>query len=108
MSTPISLAEWIAAVRADLTDAIAWQTERERAAIARGEALAVPALRLDELKLEVEVRTTREVSGRAGLRFWVVAEGDRKDGEGSTQKVTLTLAPTREVHLGDEEGFLDR
>ena len=107
MTTPVSLAEWIASLRADLAEAVDWQEARENAAKAEGRPLRVPPLRLGELKLELEVRTTRESGGKAGLRFWVVSgDVDRKVAEGSTQKVTLTLAPLRDVHLGDDEGFL--
>jgi Trypsin-co-occurring domain 2 len=104
MDESISLAEWIAELRAELTEATAWQEERVEGAAKRGKLLRVPPLNLEELKLEIEVRTSRETSGRAGLKFWVVsAEGDRKQSIGATQRVTLLLKPTKEMHLGVEE-----
>lgn len=108
MSEPILLAEWIAALKADLVEAVEWQNEREEAAASRGGKLSVPAFRLDEMKLEIEVSTTRETSGQGGVKFWIITgDAARKTGQDRTQKVTLTLKPVRDLHLGDDEGFLD-
>jgi hypothetical protein len=108
VSQPVSIAEWIEALRADLEDAALRQKQRLSAEREPGREMAVPGLRLHELKLELEVRTTRETSGSAGLKFWVVSgEADRKIAEGATQRVTLVLQPERDVHLGDDPGFLD-
>lgn len=109
MNESVSVAEWIEALRADLEIAVLRQRERTRAGLAVGSEPPVPALRLHELKLELELRTTRETSGRAGLKFWVVSgEADRKIADGATQRITLTLQPERDIHLGDDPGFLDR
>ena len=109
MDESISLAEWIAELRAELTEAAVWQAERVDSATKVGKELRVPPLKVKELKLEIEVRASRETKGKAGLKFWVVSgEGERKQSAGTTQRVTLLLMPTSEVHLGDEEGFLPK
>ena len=109
MSEPVSLAEWIAELRAELTEAVTWQREREGEAEQRGSSLAVPALALKELKLDLEIKTSRQTGSRGGLKFWVVSgDVDRKESSGTTQRVTLVLTPTGEVHLGDDEGFVPK
>ena len=104
----IPLAEWIAALRAELTEAVAWQRERIEAAHAAGHALPVPPLALSELKLDIEVSTTHDEGLKGGLKFWVLStEGEKKRSQSSTQRVTLVLHPTATIHLGDDKGFLD-
>ncbi len=108
MPDSISLAEWIGALRAELTEAVTWQQERTKRAQSDGSPLTVPPLALGELKLEMEVRTTRDDGIKGGLKFWVLStDAERKRSESSIQKVTLVLHPTAQIHLGDDKGFLD-
>jgi Trypsin-co-occurring domain 2 len=108
MSEPVALAEWIAAIRAELTHAVTWQSERLREASRAGRSLLVPPLRLEELKLEVEVETSAHVEASGGLKFWVVtSDVSARRERGTTQRITLHLRPTNEMHLGDDPGFLD-
>jgi hypothetical protein len=108
MSEPIALAEWIASIRAELTQAATWQRERLTEASRAGHSLVVPPLRLEELKLEVEVETSSHLERGGGLKFWVVTSDlSTRRERGTTQRITLHLRPTSEMHLGDDPGFLD-
>lgn len=50
---------------------------------------------VEAVELEFEVAMTRETSGRGGLKLWVVDAGaDGRRGDGRTQRVRMTLAPT--------------
>jgi hypothetical protein len=59
------------------------------------------------LELEIDLCTTREATGRAGLRFWVVDGGmEGKRGASATQRVRITLTPLQNTlvkSVGDEE-----
>ena len=114
MTEPIRLAEWIAALRGELTEAVLWQEGRQNAAIAEGREPPVPPLRLKELKLEVELTSSREsgVTGEAKagakgghIAFFVVSgevsgSAEHRRTSQSTQRVTLLLEPLGEVKLG--------
>jgi hypothetical protein len=112
MTEPIRLADWIAALRAELTEAVAWQHGREDAAKVEGRELMVPPLKLKELKLEVEIASSREskVGGGAkgGIEFWVVSaevsgEGESRRTSQATQRVTLLLEPLTPLKLGSDD-----
>ncbi len=82
VSGPIELAEWIAALRAELQAA---QTE------GAGKDLQFA---VGPLELEFEVTASREGGGRGGIRFYVAEIGaDARIQSGSTQRVKITLAP---------------
>jgi hypothetical protein len=82
VSLPIELAEWIAALRAELQAA---QTE------GAGKDLQFT---VGPVELEFEVTASREGGGRAGIRFWVADIGaDARIGSGSAQRVKMTLVP---------------
>ncbi|MFI6285910.1 trypco2 family protein [Streptomyces sp. NPDC051018] len=83
----LGLAESIAALRGELTEAVAAADD------------AGIRFEVGEIELEFHVGVTRQSGGRAGVRFWVVEMG----GEGSyakeqIQRITLTLLPPRDGH----------
>ena len=78
----IGLVEFIQAVRQELVRA-------------QQIAGSDPLLKLDDVELEMSVVTTKEASG--GLKFWVVELGTKYDKE-QTHRVTLKLAPIRDVY----------
>jgi hypothetical protein len=109
MTEPIGLAEWIAGLRSELTEAVRWQEGRKSAAQGEGVPLRVPSLLLKELRLEVTVITSRNTTGTAGARgglsfhvFSAELSGQVQHGtkDESTQRVTLLLVPEKEVALG--------
>ena len=89
---PVGLAAAIRRVRAELVEA-----RRE------GEAEDL-RFRLGPVELEFQVEVTREGSGEAGIRFYVVSMGAR-GGVSSTQthKVSLSLVPQER----GEDGWRD-
>jgi len=106
----VSLSDWITSIRAELTDAVERQIERESAAATANRPLLVQAMKVKEIRLELDVATetskSSSVKAGAGLKFWVVAsakvEGEhsaqRRDG--LTQRVVITIEPT-DLTLGD-------
>lgn len=111
MTEPIKLAEWISALRAELQEATVLQSGREAAARAEGVDLAVPPLRVKEIKLEVEITASREfgekASAKAGIEFWIISGGaagevERRRSAQSTQMITLLLEPLSELKLGSD------
>ncbi|GAA1025709.1 hypothetical protein GCM10009557_00690 [Virgisporangium ochraceum] len=78
----ISLSEWLDSLRAELSEA--------QQAGAGNEL----RLQVEQLELEVEVASTRDVGAKAGIKFWVVDAGiDGRTQRGRTQRLRLTLAP---------------
>ncbi|MEO8904495.1 MAG: trypco2 family protein [Polyangiaceae bacterium] len=106
----ISLSEWIASIRAELTEAAERQVVREAVAAADQRPLTVRAMQVKEIRLELEVSTERlaKSSGKAsaGFKFWVLAsssiggEHERQAKHGSLQRVILTLEP-KDLFMGD-------
>ncbi|WP_308298900.1 trypco2 family protein [Streptomyces sp. GESEQ-35] len=92
----VRLAEWIQALREEV------QAAQESAA-------NQPMFVMGPLELEIDLCTTREVTGRAGLRFWVVDGGtEGMRGASATQRVRVTLTPLQSTlvkSVGDEEAL---
>jgi hypothetical protein len=108
MTARISLAEWIASIRAEVAEAVAWQKERTALALKQGQDPIVPPLLLQELKLEVEVETKGTRTAKGGVEFWVVsADVEHGHSEAAKHRVVLTLRPQLDVPLGNERGFLE-
>lgn len=100
----ISLAELIATIRAELSEAAQWQVEREQNAEEQQRELSVPPLRVKELTIELEVVAERSKAGSAGIKFWVLTGAlDGKATNKRSQKIVLTLETTKELHLGDAD-----
>lgn len=89
----IELAEWVAALRAELQAA-----QNEGA----GKDLQFV---VGPLELEFELTATREAGGKGGVKFWVAdLGGDARVASGSTQRVKMTLtpqSPNGDVKVGD-------
>lgn len=89
----IELAEWVAALRAELQAA-----QNEGA----GKDLQFV---VGPLELEFELTATREAGGKGGVKFWVAdLSGDARVQSGSTQRVKMTLTPqssSGDVKVGD-------
>ncbi|MFF5003995.1 trypco2 family protein [Streptomyces phaeochromogenes] len=91
-SEPIRLSEWIQALRQEVQ-------------AAQQSAGSQPMFELGSLEVEVDLCTTREATGRAGLRFWVVEGGtERKRGKSVTQRVRVTLSPLHTTLVKSTEG----
>ncbi len=107
----IRLSDWIAAIRAELTDAAERQIVRQATANSRGQALAVQPMQVKEIRLELEVTTERtsrsSATGNAEFKFWVFGsasvEGEHERGaqRGETQRLILTLEP-KGLFFGDD------
>jgi hypothetical protein len=111
MIEKIGLADWIAALRVELTEAVRLQEAREAAVAVEGSRLAVAPLRLKELKLEVNVTSACESSAtgeaKVGVKFYVVSgevssKGELSRHSESTHRVTLLLEPGKEIFMGEE------
>jgi hypothetical protein len=77
----IPLAKMLAQLRAELLDA-----QKE------GEGKDLHFL-VEDIEVELQIATTQEDSGGAGIKFWVInADAKLKDAEVRTQKVKLKLA----------------
>lgn len=95
-SEPIRLSEWIQALR-------------EEVQAAQQSAGSQPMFAMGPLEVEIDLCTTREATGRAGIRFWVVdGGGEGKRGTSATQRVRVTLSPLHStlVKSADEEEAL--
>ena len=94
----VSLAEWLEALRAELSVA---RKEGEHHEI---------RFVVDAVNVEFEVVSTRSRSGRGGVRFWVLegaAEGKRESS--ATQRMQLSLravGPDGELLVSDDLGEL--
>jgi hypothetical protein len=85
---PVGLAAAIRRLRTELSEA---RVEGE------GEDLR---FRLGQVELEFAIEVTREGSGEAGIKFWVVSLGGRAGvSDARTHRVTLSLVP--QVRVGD-------
>lgn len=85
MSEPanIPFAEWLESLRTELSDA------------QRGGRHNEIRLHIDKIELELEVVSTREAGGKAGVKFWVVEAGsDGRAKWGRTQRIKLSVTPT--------------
>ena len=50
--------------------------------------------RLGPIEMELEVEVTREVSGKGGLKWWLIEAGaEAKRGTSATHKIKLVLEP---------------
>ena len=91
---PVRLAEWIQALRQEVQ-------------AAQQSAANQPVFVMGPLEVEIDVCTTREGTGRAGLHFWVVDGGtEGKRGTSATQRVRVTLTPLQSTlvkSVEDEE-----
>lgn len=90
----VRLAEWIQALRQEVQ-------------AAEQSAGNDPVFLMGPLEVEIDVCTTREATGRAGLHFWVVDGGtEGKRGASATQRVRVTLTPLQSTlvkSVNDEE-----
>lgn len=79
----ITLKDWVEGLRAELT-ALSNQTDTDGVHFHVG-----------PVEFETQIVSTREQSGRGGVKFWVMDGGaDRKRSRGETQKLKITLTPT--------------
>jgi predicted secreted protein len=108
MSGRIRLADWISALRSELTEAAVLRQGVENAAAAEGRVPVFPPLGIKELKLELEVTTVAENAfqgeGKTKVAFFVEVSGSaqHKGSSSSTQRVTLLLEPLAPVKLGEK------
>ena len=94
-SAAIPFAEWLDSLRTELSEA---QRSTRHDQI---------RLHIDKIELELEVVSTRDVGGKAGVKFWVVeAGGDGRIKWGRTQRLKLSVTPTladgSALEVGDE------
>jgi hypothetical protein len=78
----IPFAEWLDSLRTELSEA---QRSTRHDQI---------RLHIDQIELELEVVSTRDVGGKAGVKFWVVEAGaESRIQWGRTQRIKLSVTP---------------
>lgn len=102
MPQPILLADFIETVRGELADAMIRRREHKASADAIGAYDPVGDLNLTEVTIEAHVAASRESTGKAGLKVWVIAaEGSVQSGASTLHKVVIKLSPrSGELLLG--------
>jgi len=97
----MELAEWIAALRRELSTALDAEAERRKAIPPSERSNVVPSLLLEKVTLELRVCSSKSGAAEAGIKFWVASGGASTSAEESTaQLIRLELSPEDDLPLG--------